>query len=203
MKKGFHEKLCASDKSGQTEITLSVIEARNLSENTSVEQTHDESGQLDERNSSSAHTVKEQHAPDEHRDNASFNTNNEFNRAINEEDIDFNIPGVPHSKVKQLHGASVRDLIQKIENHPNRHALKRDLQQSHSINPFSQESKPMVHEVGNVELCELLDMEPKAQCKVCLSYWDVGIVYCTCGHFLRNGGEQEICPVHHGSPLDS
>ena len=39
-------------------------------------------------------------------------------------------------------------------------------------------------------MCELLDMEPKAQCKVCLSYWDVGIVYCTCGHFLRNGTEE-------------
>ena len=43
---------------------------------------------------------------------------NEFNREINEEDIDFNIPGLPHSTVKQLHGASVRDLIQKIENQP-------------------------------------------------------------------------------------
>ena len=48
----------------------------------------------------------------------------------------------------------------------------------------------MIHEVVNVELCEVLDMEPKAQCKVCLSYWDVGIVYCTCGHFLRNGTEE-------------
>ena len=56
-------------------------------------------GQPDECNSSSAHRVKEQHAPDEHREIASFNTNNEFNRAINEEDIDFNIPGVPHSTV--------------------------------------------------------------------------------------------------------
>ena len=92
--------------------------------------------------------------------------------------------------VKQLHGASVRDLIQKIENHPNRHALQRDLQQSQSFNPFSQESKEMIHEVGNIELCELLDMEPKAQCNVCLSYWDVGIVYCTCGHFLRKGTEE-------------
>ena len=35
--KGFHEKLCASDGSGQLEITLSVIEARNLSENARVE----------------------------------------------------------------------------------------------------------------------------------------------------------------------
>ena len=182
--KGFHEKLCASDRSGQLEITLRVIEARNLSENIRVEQTHDGSGQP------SAHTVKEQHAPEEHREIASFNTDNEFNRAINEEDIDFNILGPPHSTVKQLHGASVRDLIQKIENHPNRHALQRDLLQSQSFNPFSQESKQMIHEVGNIELCELLDMEPKAQCKVCLSYWDVGTVYCTCGHFLRDGTEE-------------
>ena len=48
----------------------------------------------------------------------------------------------------------------------------------------------MIREVGNIELCELLDMEPTVQCKVCLSYWDVGIVYCTCGHFLRNVTEE-------------
>ena len=64
---------------------------------------------------------------------ALLNTDNEFNREINDEDIDFNIPGLPHSTVKQLHGASVRELIQKIENHPHRHALQRDLQQSQSF----------------------------------------------------------------------
>ena len=160
--KGFHGELCSSDRSGQP----------------------------DERNSSNAHMVKEQHAPEVHREVALLNTDNEFNREINEEDIDFNIPGLPHSTVKQLHGASVRELIQKIENHPHRHALQRDLQKSQSFNPFSQGSKQMIHEVGNIELCELLDMEPKAQCKVCSSYWDVGIVYCTRGHFLRNGTEE-------------
>ena len=68
MKKGFHEKLCASDRSGQPEITPSVIEPCNLSENTRVEQTHGGSGQPDERNSSTAHTVKEQHAHEVHRE---------------------------------------------------------------------------------------------------------------------------------------
>ena len=150
--KGFHEKLCSSERSGQPDITLSVIEVRNLSENTRVEQTHDGSGQPDECNSSSADTVKEQHAPDEHHEIASFNTNNEFNRAINEEDIDFNIPGVPHSTVKQLHGASVRELIQKKREPPEPTC-------SSTINDY---------EVGNIELCELLDTEPKTQCKVCL-----------------------------------
>ena len=150
-----------------------------------VEQTHDRSGQPDERNSS-----KTQDAPEVYREITMLNTDNELTREIIEEDIDFNIPGLPHSVVKQLHSASVRELIHKIENHPHRHALERDLQQSLSFNPFSPESKEMIHEVGNIELCELLDTELKAQCKVCLSYWDVGIVYCTRGHFLRKGTEE-------------
>ena len=150
MKKGFHEELCSSDRSGQPDITLKVIKAHNLSENIRVNHAHDGTGQPDERNSSSAHTVKEQHAPEVHREIALLNTDNEFNREINEEDIDFNVPGLPHSAVKQLQSANVRELIQKIENHPNRHALQRDLQQSQSFNPFSQESKQMIHEVGNL-----------------------------------------------------
>ena len=86
--KGFHGELCSSDRSGQPD---------NLSENIRVEQIHDRSGQLDERNSSNAHIVKEQHAPEVHREVALLNMDNEFNREINEEDIDFNIPGLPHS----------------------------------------------------------------------------------------------------------
>ena len=117
--KGFHGELGSSDRSGKPD---------NLSENTRVEQTHDGSGQPDERNSSSAHTVKEQCAPVENRDIALFNTDNEFNRAINEKDMDFKIQGLPHSAVKQSHGTNVQDLIQKIENHPHRHALQSDLQ---------------------------------------------------------------------------
>ena len=175
--KRLHKELGSSDRSGKLE---------KLSENTSVEQTHDGSGQPDERNSSSAHTVKEQHAPDEHREIASFNADNEFNRAIDEENIDFNIPGVPNSTVKRSHGVNVQNLIQKIENHPQRQALQSDLQQHRQFNPFSKESQDVIKAVGNTELCELLDVEPKAQCKACLSYWDVGIVYCTCGHFLRD-----------------
>ena len=123
--------------------------------------------------------MKEQFAPEENRDIASFNTDNEFNRAIN-------IPGLPHSAVKRSHGVNVHNLVQKIENHPQRHALQSDLQQHRQFNPFSKESRDVIKSAGNTELCELLDVEPKAQCKVCLSYWDVGIVYCTCGHFLRD-----------------
>ena len=43
----------------------------------------------------------------------------------------------------------------------------------------------MIQDVGNIELCEMLETEAKTQCKACLSYWNVGIVHCTCGHFLH------------------
>ena len=69
--------------------------------------------------SSSSNTqIVNQFVPEEIRDIASLNTDNEFNRANDEENIDFNIPGLPHSAVKRSHGVNVRNLIQKMENHP-------------------------------------------------------------------------------------
>ena len=175
--KGLHEELGSPDRSWKPD---------KLYENIRVKRIQDGTGQLVEQSSSSAHTVKEQFAPEENRDIASFNADNEFNRAIDEENIDFNIPGVPNSTVKRSHGVNVQNLIQKIENHPQRQALQSDLQQHRPFNPFSKESQDVIKAAGNTELCELLDVEPKAQCKACLAYWDVGIVYCTCGRFLRD-----------------
>ena len=43
----------------------------------------------------------------------------------------------------------------------------------------------MIQDVGNVELFELFETDPKTQCKECLSYWSEGIVYCICGHLLK------------------
>ena len=175
--KGLHEELGSSDGSGKPE---------KLSEDIRVKHAHDGTGQLVESSSSSTHTVKEKFVPAEHRDIASFDADNEFNRAIDEENIDFNIPGVQNSTVKRSHDVNVRNLNQKIENHPQRQALQSDLQQHRQFNPFSKESQDVIKAAGNTELCELLDVEPKAQCKACLSYWGVGIVYCTCGHLLRD-----------------
>ena len=154
------------------------------SKSLNVEQTHDRSGQLGKD------TVAVQDDPEVYHENETLNINDETIRERIEADMDFKISGLPHSVVKHAQSASVRELIQKIENHPNRHALQRDLRQSQSFNPFSPESKQMIHEVANIELCELLETEPETQCKVCLSYWDVGIVYCTCGNFLRERREE-------------
>ena len=127
----------------------------------------------------------EEFVPAEHRDTASSNAN-KFNLVTDEENIDFNIPGVPNSMVKRSHGVNVHNLIQRIENHPQRQALQSDLQQHRAFNPFSKESQDAIKAAGNTELCEIVDVEPKAQSKACLACWDVGIVYCTCGHFLRD-----------------
>ena len=103
---------------------------------------------------------------------------------LNEVDIDFRIPGLPHSVVKQAENSRVRELVKQIEN-PHRHALQEDLQQNKAYNPFSTMTKKMIQDVGNVELFELFETDPKTQCKACLSYWREGIVYCTCGHLSQ------------------
>ena len=161
MKRVFTKELCSSDRSGKPE---------RLSEDIRVEQTHDGTGKLVEQNRSSAHSERTI-CPEENRDIASLNTDNEFNRAIDEENIDFNIPGLPHSAVKRSHGVNVQNLIQKIENDSRRRTLQSDLQQHRQFNPFSKESRDVIKAAGNIELCELLDVEPREQCKVCLSYW--------------------------------
>ena len=78
-------------------------------------------------------------------------------------DIDFRVSGLPHAVVKQAENFSVRDLVKKIESHPHRQALQADLQQSNAYNPFSEKSKKMIRDMGNVELFELCDTIPKVQ----------------------------------------
>ena len=167
----------------EPDITQDVISVQTCpsEENKSVrvEQTHDGSGKPDK------HNVAIQDDPEVYHEIKMLNTDNELISERIEEDMDFRIPGQPHSVVKHAQSTSVRELSQKIENHPDRHALQQDLRPNQSYDPFSPESKKMIQDVGNIELCELLETEPKTQCKACLSYWNIGIVYCTCGHFLH------------------
>ena len=72
-----------------------------------------------------------------------------------------------HSVVKQADSYRVRELVKKIENHTHRQSLQRDLQQNNAYNP------------------ELFETDPETQCKECRLYWSQGIVYCTCGHLLK------------------
>ena len=141
----------------------------------------DRSGKFAEE---SSHKVQEVGSL-ENRDTTSSNAN-KFNLAIDDENIDFNISGVPNAMVKRSHGINVQNMIQQIENHPQRQALQSDLQQHCASNPFSKKSKDTIMADGITELCEIVDVEPKSQCRACLTHWSAGIVYCTCGHLMKD-----------------
>ena len=85
--------------------------------------------------------------------------------------------------VKQDENFRVRELVKNIESH--RQALQADLQQSNVYNPFREKSKKMIRDMGNVEIFELCETIAIVQCSECLLNWNQGIVYCTCGHLLR------------------
>ena len=115
-------------------------------------------------------------------------------------DIDFRVSGLPHAVVKQAEKFRVRALVKKIVSHPHREALQADLQQSNAYNAYSEKSKKMIQDMGNVELFEFCETISKVQCSECLLYWNQGIVYCTCGHLLI---ESESSQNFHRWRLDA
>ena len=119
-------------------------------------------------------------------------------------DIDFRVSGLPHAVVKQAENfRRVRELVKKIESHPHREALQADLQQHNVYNPFSDDSKAMIREMGNVELFKLCETIPKVQCFHCLLCWNQGIVCCICGQFLvESESSQNVYQMEPGCSLN-
>ena len=101
-----------------------------------------------------------------------------------EHKMDFRIPGLSHAVVKEAEHLRVQEIVKNIESHPHREELQGDLQQNNVYNPFSNNSKAMTRELGNVELFEVCETFPKVQCSYCLLYWNQVIMYRTCGQFL-------------------
>ena len=56
-----------------------------------------------------------------------------------EHKIDFRVPGLSHSVVKEAEHLRVQEFVERIENHPQRAVLHADLQQDNVYNPFSGE----------------------------------------------------------------
>ena len=63
---------------------------------------------------------------------------------------DFRVSGLSHSVVKEAEHLRVQELVKRIENHPHRAALHADFQKNNIYNPFSENSKEMIRELGNV-----------------------------------------------------
>ena len=124
----FNEELDSSDRTGRP-VKTEEIQARSSEDRKSlnVEQTHDRTGRPVKD------TVAVQDDNEVYHEARTLNFDDETVRERIEADMDFKIPGPPHSIVKHAQSTIVRQLIQKIENHPNRHALEQDLRQNQSL----------------------------------------------------------------------
>ena len=145
-------------------------------------QTHDSSGQPESEETK--HIVQRQENR-EHRE-----TVDQFNLATNDAHIDFSVSGIPEETVKRSETMSILNLIRKITRHPQKEAVQNDLDKKQSFNAFSDESKKAIKESGNIEISEIVNTEPKLQCKFCLNHCNPGIIYCVCGHLMvEDSGE--------------
>ena len=126
----FNEELSSSDRAGRL-VETEVIQTRSSEDSKSlnVEQTHDRRGRPVND------TVAVQDDPQVYHEAGTLNIDDEVLRKRieksitdhdenhepmmgNEADMDFRIPGLPHSVVKYAQSTSVRQLIQKIEKPP-------------------------------------------------------------------------------------
>ena len=127
----FNEELSSSDRTGRL-VKTEEIQTRSSEDSKSlyVEQTHDRTGrpvtdtaavQDDSQVYHEANTLNIDDEALRERMEKSIVVHDENHEPmmVNEADLDFRIPGLPHSVVKHAQGTSVRELIQKIENHPN------------------------------------------------------------------------------------
>ena len=77
-------------------------------------------------------------------------------------------------------------LIEKFENHKHEESFIQDLSQTQKINKFSKESKDLIADLNNTEIFELCENSSKQQCPDCNLYWEIGIIYCSCGRNMKS-----------------
>ena len=139
-------------------------------------QSHDNSGRPEREEVQ--HTVQE----NDHlksRDNV-----DKFDLATNDANVDFSVSGIPEEAVKRSENFNILQLIRRITRHPQKQAVQNDLDQEQSFNAFSAESKKAIKEAGNSEISEIVNTEPKWQCKSCLNHCNPGVIYCVCGRLM-------------------
>ena len=107
-----------------------------------------------------------------------------FDLATDDENIDFNISGISNEAVKRSENFNILQLIRRITRHPQQEAVQNDLDKQQSFNAFSDESKVAIMDAGNTEICEIVNVEPKWQCKSCLNHCSTGVIYCVCGRLM-------------------
>ena len=156
-------------------------------------QDHDNSGKPEREEAQ--HTVQENHHL-ERRD-----TVDKFDLATDDTNIDFSVSGIPEETVKRSETLNILELIRRITRHPHKQAVQNDLDQKQSFNAFSAESKKAIKESGNIEISEIVNTEPKLQCKFCLNHCNPGVIYCICGRLMATDSAENR--KYMSSTLDS
>ena len=156
-------------------------------------QSHDNSGKPEREET--LHTVQENHHL-ECRD-----TVDKFDLATDDTNIDFSVSGIPEETVKRSETLNILQLIRRITRHPQKQAVQNDLDQKQSFNAFSAESKKAIKESGNNEISEIVNTEPKWQCKFCLNHCNPGVIYCVCGRLMTTDSAENR--KYMSSTLDS
>ena len=103
--------------------------------------------------------------------------------------VDYSILGVPLSAVEQQDTHckdTVKQLIEKFENHPNKESFIQDFKQTKEINEFSKESHDLIADMHNTEILELSETSSKQQCPDCNLQWEAGIVCRSCGRCFKD-----------------
>ena len=157
--RSFHEEAVKNDRTGQPVVETGRTQTRSSDDSKSlnVEMAHDRT----EQPVVQTHTdnVPDGSQTRSFHESIRFNVGDEKNRdrtgqavvncdessheqtMLDEVNMDFRIPGLPHSVVKQAESSRVRELVKKIENHPKSTCSSKDLQQNKAYNPLSAKSK--------------------------------------------------------------
>ena len=126
--------------------------------------------------------LDQQNMEDDQKDNEEFDQACTGQPVVqNSGTLNFRIQGLLFSRVQEAEHGRVRDLIGQIESHPHRHDLQADLRQHSVYSKFSENSKKMIHGMGNVEYSELCVTGSQVVCSYCISYWADSNVYNTYG----------------------
>ena len=156
-------------------------------------QNHDDSGKPEREEIQ--HTVQENYHL-KSRDNV-----DKFDLATDDANIDFSVSGIPEEAVKRSENFNILQLIRRITRHPQKQAVQNDLDKEQSFNAFSDESKQAIKEAGNIEISEIVNAEPKWQCKYCLNHCNPGVIYCVCGRLITTDSAENRKYI--SSTLDS
>ena len=175
------------DRSGKPvaqEIVGVLQEEPSSSDRTGKPVTEEEQHVRNHDNSGKPEREEVQHTVQENCHLKSRDNVDKFDLATDDANVDFSVSGIPEEAVKRSENFNILQLIRRITRHPQKQAVQNDLDQEQSFNAFSAESKKAIKESGNIEICEIINAEPKWQCKSCLNHCNPGVIYCVCGRLM-------------------